>query len=182
MRHLVEILSDVDVLKSRSLDLETLQMDGVPFGSNTEFFPRHKIVEVTFSPIVHRSRSGTGIESEYFNRDGSCIPLDQVIDSVIGANGIVHFKDKVSYKIASGKLVGFAIYGDHLRRFDHLKTYDDLLRAFGQPDCATTNTAYGDLMGYSNYYYDSRKHVEWDSFDNRISLINLGDYDGNAPE
>lgn len=182
MRHLVEILSDLDVLKARSLDLETLQMDGVPFGSSTERFPRHKVVEVSLSPIVHRSRGGTGIKTEYFDRDGRCIPLDHVIDSIIGADGMVHFKNKVGYKITAGKVVGFAIYGDHLRRFDDLKTYDDFLRVFGQPDRATTDTAYGDLMGYSNYYYDSRKHVEWDSFDNRVSLINLGAYDGNAPE
>ncbi|MFG2819208.1 hypothetical protein ACGFX4_07235 [Kitasatospora sp. NPDC048365] len=42
------------------------------------------------------------------------------------------------------------------------------------------NTAYGDLMGYDAYYWGARKHVSWSAWSNEVSLINLGDFEGNA--
>jgi hypothetical protein len=182
MRNPIEILSNLEILRTPILDLETLQLDGVAFGADTRAFPRHKIAEVSFSPLVHGSRSGTNIEAEYFDADGKRLSKEVVIDSVINANGMFHFKDKFGFKIADGKVVGFSLYGDQLRHFDYLKSQEDLLRAFGKPDRTRTNEAYGDLMGYDNFYYGSRKCVSWSSFDEHISLINLGDYPGNSPK
>ncbi|MFB7784035.1 hypothetical protein ACFC1D_15175 [Streptomyces vinaceus] len=51
---------------------------------------------------------------------------------------------------------------------------------FGTPDRALEDEAYGDLMGYDNYYRGAQKHVRWDAWDDRISLINLGAFEGNA--
>lgn len=182
MRSRTEILSNLQVLRAPILDLETLLLDGVAFGSDTRGFPRHNIVEVTGSPLVRGSRSGTNIEAEYWGADGQRLSLDEVIDSVINADGMVHFKNKFGFKIASGKVVGFALYGDQLRHFDYLKSYEDLLRAFQKPDRVWTNEVDGDLMGYHNYYYGSRKCVAWDSFGEQVFLINLGDYPGNSPK
>lgn len=70
-------------------------------------------------------------------------------------------------------------------RLDHFKfirSYKQCLQHFGQPDRVRTDEAYGDLMGYDNYYYGSRKLVKWDSYRNRVSLINLGTYPGNDRE
>jgi hypothetical protein len=182
MPHMIEILSDLDILTRPVLDLSVLQLDGVPFGSDTRSFPRGKITDVTFSPIVHRYRAGTGVETEYFDAFGRALSLDEVIDSVINSNGMLHFKDKISFKIVDGRVRGFAIFGDQLRHFDYIKSYDDCLAAFGPPSRTQMNEAYGDLMGYDIYYFGSKKHVGWDSFDNRVSLINLGDYEGNTGE
>lgn len=182
MRSPTEILSNLEVLRSPVLDLETLLLDGVAFGANTSGFPRHKITQVSFSPLVHGSRSGTNIEAEYWGADGKRLSLDEVIDSVINSDGMLHFRDKFSFKIASGKVVGFSLYGDQLRHFDYLKSYEDLLRAFQKPDRVRTNESHGELMGYDNFYYGARKCVSWSSFDDQVFMINLGDYPGNSPK
>ena len=175
-----EILLDLELLKSPILHLPDLQLDGVPFGVTTDSFPRHKITEVSFSPIVARSCSGTDIKLEYYDSAGQQLSFDAVIDSVIATNGIVHFPSKISFKIAAGRVVGFALYGDHLRRFEYLRTYEDFCAAFGSADRVVVNEAYGDLMGYDHFFFQSRKHVAWDAFAERVNLINLGEYDGNS--
>ncbi len=42
------------------------------------------------------------------------------------------------------------------------------------------NEAYGDLMSYEAYYWGSRKHVTWDAWEDRVSFVNLGDFEGNS--
>ena len=179
LEQMLELLADLDLLREAALDLTSLQMDGVAFAASTAQLPRNKITEVNFSPIVVRSRSGTNIKPEYFDSAGRQLSMDEVIDSVIDSAGIVHFASKISFKIRAGRVVGFALYGDHLRHFDGLKTYEEFGRAFGVADRIVENKAYGDLMGYDHYYFRSRKHVAWSEFDSHVSLINLGDYDGN---
>ena len=181
-----EILTDLDLLTEGTLDLPSLQLDGVAFGADTAQFPRHKITEITHSPIVARSRSGIDIEPEYFDRAGRRLSLDEVIDSVINSSGMVHFATYISFKIREGRIVGFALYGAQLRHFDNLTTYADFCRSFGAADRVVPDEAYGDLMGYHHYYFGSRKCVAWSEFDRRVSLVNLGEYKGNdgspAPE
>jgi hypothetical protein len=175
----IEILDHLDVLTEPVLDLITLSLDGVEFGSSVDSFPRQKITGLTFAKIVHSSRSGTNIEPEYRDADDRLLALDEVIDSIFRDDGIAHFSSKISFKIAAGKIVGFAIYGKQLGHFSDLNSHDECLRRFGRPDRVQKNEAYGDLMGFDNYYFASRKLVSWDSWDNRVSLINLGSYDGN---
>ncbi|MFJ2399022.1 hypothetical protein ACIOTI_40690 [Streptomyces sp. NPDC087843] len=86
----------------------------------------------------------------------------------------------LSYKVRAGTVVGFAIYGPHLSHFAHLTSYEELLAAFGAPDRAREDEAYGDLMGYGAYYWGAQKHVRWDAWAHRTSLINLGAFDGNT--
>lgn len=80
----------------------------------------------------------------------------------------------------AGEVVGFAIYGPHLSHFARLASYEEFLAAFGTPDRAREDETYGDLMGYDTYYWGARKHVRWDAWDDRVSLINLGAFEGNA--
>src|SRR5450432_40723 len=156
-----ELLDHLALLTSPALDLNDLRLDGVAFGSATTDFPREKICEVTFSPIVSRHRSGTNIESEYFDSQGRRISRNDVIDSVISTSGMVHFASKISFKIVAGRIVGFALYGDSLRRFDYMKTYARFCREFGPADRVVENVTYGNLMGYKHYYFGSRKRVTW---------------------
>ncbi len=173
------ILENWEILTTPVLELQSLMLAGVRFGASTVDFPRTEITEVTLCPIVFSSRSGTDIESEYFDSQGCKLPLEEVIDSVLADGGIVHFKDKLSFKIVGGRIAGFAIYGPRLNHFSSVNSYEECVRRFGHPDHEVVNEEYGDLMGYDLYYYGARKHVSWDSFDQRVSLINLGDYDGN---
>ncbi|GGM41198.1 hypothetical protein ACFFX1_12885 [Dactylosporangium sucinum] len=180
---MIEILDNLGILARPDLDLSTLSLAGARYGSNAATsIDRARIKEVTFSPIVRRGRSSTGIESEYYAADGRRIPLDEVIDSVITADGMLHLHGHVSYKIAAGIVVGFALYGadrGHLTYFRHLRSYDDFLAAFGRPDRVERNEAFGDLLGYDNSYWASKKQANWDSWDERLSSVSLGSYEGN---
>ncbi|MFD8637922.1 hypothetical protein [Streptomyces sp. NPDC059533] len=42
------------------------------------------------------------------------------------------------------------------------------------------NETYGDLMSYETYYWGVQKHVPWDVWEDRVSFINLGDFEGNS--
>jgi hypothetical protein len=172
----IEILADLDVLRRPKLTLGELSLDGVPFGAKGRAIPRDRIVEVSGSPLVYSSHSGTAIRPQYFDEAGRELPLDRVIDSVIDSNGMLHFANKISFKIIGGEVVGFAIYGPQRHVFGTLEGPDDVIAVFGTPDRSRENSAYGDLMGWDFYYDGSRKQVSWDAFDRRIHLINLGDY------
>jgi hypothetical protein len=178
----IEILDDLDVLKRPKLSLPELGLEGVAFGARGRAIPRDRIVEVTFSPIVFKSHSGTNIRAQYFDKAGAEIPLDQVIDSVIDAEGIVHFTNKLSFKIARGAIVGFALYGARFEVFGKLDGPEQVIEMFGRPDASRENISYGDLMGWDFDYAGSCKQVSWDAFGKRISLINLGDYPRIADE
>ena len=173
-----ELLNDIGVLRVPVLDLVELRLAGVDFGASARSIPRDKIREVTFSPIVVRS-SGSGLKSDHFDAAGRRLSAAQVIDSVMDASGILHFENQVSFKIVSGLVAGFALYGERLRHFDYLESYEDFQAAFGPADRVITEEAYGDLMGYKHYYFRSRKLVSWTAFQDRIRLINLGEFDGN---
>ena len=131
------------------------------------------------SPVVANYRGGTNLTPQFFDEAGDPLALDAVIDSVIGGDGILHFAGKVSFKIAGGIVVGFALYGDPLRYFDKLGTYRRFCTAFGPADHIVVNEAYNDLLGYDHFYYGARKRVAWDEFSSRVSLINLGQFEGN---
>jgi hypothetical protein len=173
---MIEILADLEVLKRPQLELPELSLEGVAFRARGRAIPRDRIVEVTFSPIVFRSSSGTNIRAQYFDESGAEILLDRVIDSVIDADGMVHFANKLSFKLAAGTIVGFSLYGTRFEAFGKVEAPDAVTTMFGRPDQSRENISYGDLMGWDFYYAGSRKLVSWDAFEQRISLINLGDY------
>ncbi|MEV4479697.1 hypothetical protein [Micromonospora coxensis] len=179
---MVEILDSLDVLAQPVLDLRALTLAGVRYGSNAaDSIDRERIKQVTLSPIVHRQKSGAGTEPEYYGEDGQRLTLDEVVDSVVGTEGMLHVAGNISYKIAAGTVVGFALYGAErgpLAYFSSLRSYVEFLTAFGTPDSVERNEVYGDLLGYRNYYRGSKKQAYWDSWDERLSSVNLGDYDG----
>ncbi|MEU4772637.1 hypothetical protein [Micromonospora sp. NPDC023644] len=180
---MIEILDSLDVLAQPFLDLRTLTLAGIRYGSNAaKSIDRERIEQVTLCPIVYRQKSGAGTEPEYYDAGGRRITLDEVVDSVIDAGGMLHVAGNISYKIAGGTVVGFALYGAErgfLAHFDSLRSYEEFLTAFGTPDSVERHEVYGDLLGYRNYYWGSKKQAYWDSFDERLSSVNLGDYDGN---
>ncbi|WP_097956003.1 MULTISPECIES: hypothetical protein [Streptomyces] len=176
---MIEILDDLDVLYRPHLDLTTIEVGGVAVGTPGVGVPRESLVEAQ-SHRVALYRGGTDIDSGYFDADGRRLTLDEVFDDAARSDGFLYRADKVSYKVRDGAVVGFAIYGPHLSHFAHLASYEELLAAFGRPDRVRENEAYGDLMGYDLYYWGARKQVTWDAWADRVSLINLGDFEGNA--
>lgn len=120
-RRVIEILDQLDVLAEPVLELETLSLAGIPYGSRAaDSVDRDRISQVTLSPIVHGYRGGASIEPAYHGADGGRLTLDEVIDSVIGAHGILHLPGKVSVRVAGGRVVGFALYGASRGPLAHL--------------------------------------------------------------
>ncbi|MFG1614522.1 hypothetical protein [Nonomuraea wenchangensis] len=96
------------------------------------------------------------------------------------SDGFLYRLDEIRYKLRGGTVVGFAIYGWRLAHFRHLTSYEKFLTAFGSPDQTRKDTEGGKFMGYTAYYWGARKQVQWDDWDRRIILINLGDFEGNT--
>jgi hypothetical protein len=180
---MIEILENLEILRQPVLDLSELQLDGVSYGMSTATFPRHKIRDVMFSPIVWNSRGGTDKKPEYFDATGRQLSLNELIDSVIDSNGIFHCENSIAFKIASGRIVGFGVYGVHLRHFDYLDTYEKFASAFPGADSIIRDEDDGLLWRCDHYYYGSRKHVTWNAtFRVGIAHINLGEFPGNHPD
>lgn len=175
---LSELLENPYLLLEPTLDLSTLQIEQIPYGANGIVIPRHRIVNVGGSSIVHRYGGMTGAPT-FFDKDEQQLAMADVIESVVLGRGMIYLDSKISFKLMEGKVVGFAMYGPLLDYFSYLTTYADFCAAFGAPDRMKTTEAYGDLMGYSHYYFGSRKCVYWDEVDSRVSLINVGAYPGN---
>ncbi len=176
---MIEILDNLDVQYQPHLDLTTVEMGRVALGAPAVSVPRRSIRGAQ-SSMVARYRGGTSVDSEYYDADGRRLTLDEVIQHTARSEGFLYRADKLTYKVRAGTVVGFAIYGPHLSHFAHLTSHEELLDAFGRPDRVSEDEAYGDLMGYDNYYWGARKHVRWDAWDDRVSLINLGAFEGNT--
>ncbi|MFF8504168.1 hypothetical protein ACF07L_26460 [Streptomyces anulatus] len=176
---MIEILDNLDVLYQPHLDLTTIEVGGVALGAPAVGIPRRSIIEAQ-SSLIARYRGGTDLGSEYYDAGGRRLTLDEVVDDAARSDGFLYRADKITYKVRAGAVVGFAVHGPHLSHFAHLASYEEFLAAFGTPDRAREDETYGDLMGYDTYYWGARKHVRWDAWDDRVSLINLGAFEGNS--
>lgn len=58
--------------------------------------------------------------------------------------------------------------------FAQIKTFEALLAEFGEPDITLVDEAYGDHMGYTIYYNQSKKLMVWDSWANSLSSVRFG--------
>lgn len=173
---MVELFENIDVLRQKAIYLSSLSLAGVGFGARGREIPRGAIVEVSASPLVARSSTGTTTSPTYWDEAGNIVPFDQVIDSVLDGDGMIHLEPQVSFKLVGGRVMGFSLYGPHLAGLGHPRTYDDLVGLFGVPDRERERITYGDVMGYDLYYEAARKQVSWDAIDQHVFLVCLGDY------
>lgn len=177
---MIEILDDLDVLTRPDVDPRTLSLAGARLGSDAAVtVARDSVIEVTLSPIVHRVIAGSGRETEYYGADGAPLSREVVVESVVEGEGIVHFPGKFSYRIVGGVVVGFAMYGGErglLAHFGYLRSRDEFLDAFGTPDLVEESFDCGELMGYRHRYLAAGKQVFWDSWDERVGSLNIGDF------
>lgn len=166
---MIEILDDLSLLKQRHLDLPTLALAGVVFGSDGASIPRHRITEVTLSPAVSRYEAG-----KYFDSNDKPMRLDEVVEIVLHATGVVHFAHGISFTVDAGKVVRFTLYGSQLQHFRHITTYEDFEREFGLADKVEREEIDGEIFDVGHYYEASRKWIWWDAI-GEISAITLGD-------
>ncbi|KZB84250.1 hypothetical protein [Amycolatopsis regifaucium] len=181
---MIEILDDLDILARPDVDPRTLSLAGVRFGAEAAgTVARDRVIEVTLSPIVHRTIGGSGRDTEYYGADGEPLSREEVIENVFETEGIVHFSGKFSYRIVGGTVSGFALYGAErglLAHFGYLRSHDEFLDLFGTPDLVEESIDSGELMGYRHFYRAAEKQVFWDSLDDRVNSLNVGDFEGNS--
>ncbi|MGJ7530119.1 hypothetical protein [Variovorax sp. GB1P17] len=171
---MTELLENLDLLRSPLLSLNELTISGVGYGSKAGEFPIERVVEVSLASIVKGQSFSR--EQGHVYRDGSSreLSLAEVIADVLEHGGVLHFGEEVSFKIEDGAVAGFAIYGPHLDAFQYITSQEHLVKEFGRPDVVEPNEAYGDLMGYFNFWNASQKLVAWDDWKKSICLINIG--------
>ncbi|RSN55451.1 hypothetical protein DMH01_34725 [Amycolatopsis sp. WAC 04182] len=178
---MIEILDDLDVLARPDVDPRDLSLAGARYGSKAaDAVARDSVIEVTLSSIVHRSIGGSGRATEYYGADGEPLSREEVVGNAVETEGIVHFSGKFSYRIIGGTVSGFAFYGAErglLARFGYLRSRDEFLGVFGTPDLVEESFDTGELMGYRHRYRIAGKQVFWDSWDDRVSWLNIGDFD-----
>jgi hypothetical protein len=176
----LEILDDLDVLARPDVDVRTLGLAGVGFGSRAaETVPRDRIVQA-ISPAVRLTLGSSDRSGRFYREDGRELSFAAVVDTILDGAGTLHFADHTCYRIADGRVVGFALSGDvrgHLRHFAHLRSYDEFLFVFGMPDRAEQRIDTGEVMGYVHHYWASRKRAYWDAWEDHLTLVNLGDFE-----
>lgn len=177
---MIEILDDLDVLTRRDAGSRGLSLAGARCGSKAvDTVARDSVIEVTLSPIVHRVIAGSGRETEYFGANGEPLSREEVVESVLETEGIVHFSGKFSHRIVGGTVVGFAMYGGErglLAHFGYLRSRDEFLDVFGTPDLVEESFDCGELMGYRHHYRAAEKLIFWDSWDEHVGWLNVGDF------
>jgi len=171
---LIELLENMDVLKSSSLRLDDLALAGVPYGCAEVEFPTNQVTQVTLAPIIKSSSWTSSEGAKYKDDDGRELALGDVIRNAFSEGGILHFASKVSFRISEGRVTGFAIFGSQLEAFRSIRSQEQLVREFGKPDLVQPNEAYGDLMGYFNFYDTPKRWVSWDDWQKRIAGVSVG--------
>ncbi|WP_340688348.1 hypothetical protein LCL61_20580 [Amycolatopsis coloradensis] len=178
---MIEILDDLDVLTRPDVDPRGLSLAGVRYGAKAaDTVARDSVIEVTLSPIVHRVIAGSGRATEYYGAEGEPLSREEVVESVVETEGIVHFSGKFSCRIVDGMVSGFALYGAGrglLAHFGYLRSRDEFLEVFGTPDLAEESFDCGELMGYRHRYRAAEKQVFWDSWDEHVGWLNIGEFD-----
>jgi hypothetical protein len=174
LKHMRDLFENSQLLRSSELRLEELSLCGVPYGCLARDFPVKKVSEVTLAPIVASSSWSTELGARYLDAGGRTLPLSEVIANAIEFSGVLHFPEGVSFGFETGRVQSFALYGASLNLFRHITSYTQFVKEFGTPDVAAPKEAFGDLMGYENYYKKCRKFVEWDEMGKKLSVINFG--------
>lgn len=174
---MIELLNDLELLRQPRLQLATLALCGVGFGSQAAAFPHERVVEVTLSPIVRSLQFDKDNDKPklYLDGQGDPIPLRRVVESVLEqGDGVLHFADDVSFGIERGAVARFSLYGRALSHWHGVSQLRELLLAFGQPDKLVRTEANGDTMFFDAYYESSRKWLRWDDRWQRLVFIALG--------
>jgi hypothetical protein len=173
----IEILDHLDILTDPALDLATVTLAGIPLGAPAEAIDRGAVRDVSMTNLTRSYRGGP--EPEHYDWDGNRIPMDVLINDVIENHGVLHLPGQLAFKVIAGRVVALAVHGgqpgDHLAHFKPtVRTYDEFVAVFGTPDQAEESWSVGELMGVW-HRWGKWKSIYWDSWDNELSTVSLGD-------
>ena len=171
---MLDLLEHIEQLKSSDLKIEELCLRGVPYGCPATDFPVQLVTEVTMAPIVKAMSWSKESGATYRDAEGRELSNSAVVENAMNCGGVVHLREKVSFRFEGGRVVGFALYGTALDHFLYIKSYARFVEEFGTPDAVSVKEAFGDLMGYTHYYARSDKFVEWDEMGTKLVVVNFG--------
>jgi hypothetical protein len=110
----------LDVLRWPQVGPDGSALAGVGFGSKTSDFPFARVVEVSLAPIVKQESHSRDHGHTYRDAAGRELSLAEVIADAVAHGGVLHFGEKISFRIKDGVVAGFAIYGAHLDAFQYI--------------------------------------------------------------
>lgn len=171
---MLDLFEHLEQLKSQDLKLEELCLRGVPYGCLASQFPAQLVSEVTMAPVVQTMSWSRDAGATYRDAEGRELSHSAVVENAMNCGGVLHFREKVSFRFEGGRVVGFALYGTALDHFRYIQSYARFVEEFGTPDEVSVKEAYGDLMGYTHYYTRSDKFVEWDEMGRKLVVVNFG--------
>lgn len=170
-----EILENFEILMRRNIDLDTLSLGGVAYGSDVSEFPFERISEITLAKIVESTSYSDIAGYSYYDENDQELEKSEVIDSVIEDGGVFHFSEKIGFFINEGKVNGFSIYGGHEGFFRHLSNFEIFIQEFGNPDELKTTMAYGNGFTKKCLYRGCKKLIVWNVASQEIVCFVLGD-------
>jgi hypothetical protein len=156
------------------LDPGSVSVIGLRLGDSARAIPQGRIRSVDGSPLVQRSEGGTDLVSRYYGEGGRQIPIEQVIESVVDANGVIHVDPPgIGFAVTRGVITRFSLYGGFLGDHFQLRTYEAYLAAFGRGERVEESVTYGDTLGYTHWYAGGTKNVFWSVYDG-VASVGLG--------
>lgn len=171
---MLDLLENLDCLRSPNLRLEEISMRGVPYGCAASEFPVGLVSEVTLAPIVENSSWSRELGASYQDAAGRNLSLSEVVSNVLQFGGVLHLPESVGFQFENGHVTGFSLYGASLSIFQYIASYPQFVKEFGVADFLQAKEAYGDPMSYEHYYRQSQKFVAWDEVGKKVSVINYG--------
>jgi hypothetical protein len=139
--------------------------------------PKHKIVEVTLSPLARGIHVQSGQPPEYIEGEHRPANPANVLASVVYGSGVLHTDAQLGFTVRSGRIISVTLYRRWMAPLQHLDSMAKLHAAFGIPQRCLWLQADGDELGYDSYYEKSRKWVRWLTSARRPTFVMYG---GNA--
>ncbi|MFD2121767.1 hypothetical protein ACFSNO_22815 [Streptomyces cirratus] len=162
------------------LDLTTIRMGGIALEAPADSIPRHRIVQAQSSAVA-RSRGGDGTDSEYHDAGQPLTPPTRSSTAPSGRTDSCTAPTRSPTRSVPGwSSASRSTGGISPTSPTSPRTRSCWLRSARRTWCCEEGGAYGDFTGHGLYYWDARKHVKWDASGNRVTLINVGDFEGNA--
>lgn len=156
---MIEILKDISILKDRNLNICHFKLLGVTIGGNAKIIPIEKIDEkLTFQ-----------------NNFSKKVKLEDIVENVINTSGLISIKNKLSFLIKNGKVVGFSIFNKDILEDIKVTSYKQFIVEFGEPDKIKEDVQYGELIGYYFYFFRQKILFYWSCTRGFIS-VTIGNY------
>lgn len=178
-RRRLELLDNLEYLKSRRLRLDDIVVSGVALG---------RPAAQALSARVLAARCASGGAHDGWKPVTWLRPAGEEDDSswsvilrdILAGDGWLLLEDHVGLTIRAGEVRAIEIHRPALRHFCYIRSYVDLLHLFGLPDAVHTRCGDEGPVAHTLSYHRQHKRIVWDCRANALVVAHLGDF-GDGP-